>query len=189
MRSTKSAQGEIVIVDGFQWSQDIYQFRIIPFGSKNAPACLKWLLDAALGNLLGVCVVEYGENILIFSLDKVIHRSHLTAVLDRIWNLTIRLIQVSARYSHSLYCFLANSFSVTATQSPLKKSASGTGRSPAHLKNCTFSMGHVISSRMLHPGCRTCYPLILAAAFKALVWNRKCTEAFEAVNALFLSSP
>lgn len=74
-------------------------------GLKNAPAFFQRLIDASLGDLLGISALAYTDNILIFSPDKASHRSHLSAVLGRIleFDLTIKL--VSARYSNLMYHF------------------------------------------------------------------------------------
>ena len=58
----------------------MYQFNVMPFGLKNAPSTFQCMIDSILGELLGVCVIAYLDDLLIYSETEEDHSKHLRAV-------------------------------------------------------------------------------------------------------------
>ena len=69
-----------------------YAFRRMPFGLKNAPAAFQRMMNKAFQPLLGVCVLIYLDDIVIFSKNKQEHKEHLRKVFEilRKWKLTLK---------------------------------------------------------------------------------------------------
>lgn len=62
----------------------IYQFCVMLFGLKNAPATFQHLIESVLGILCLTCAVAYVNNILIHSPDKATHAQDLEKVVTTI---------------------------------------------------------------------------------------------------------
>ncbi|QRV74613.1 Transposon Tf2-1 polyprotein [Ceratobasidium sp. AG-Ba] len=65
----------------FRTAYGIFEYLVMPFGLKNAPACLQRMMNNLFAHLLGVTVVVYMDNILIFSEKEEEHAEHVRQVL------------------------------------------------------------------------------------------------------------
>jgi len=54
-----------------------FEFRVMPFGFKNAPACFQRMIDTALSDYLGKFCYAYIDDIIIFSDDLSEHHLHV----------------------------------------------------------------------------------------------------------------
>lgn len=61
-----------------------YQYRVMRFGLKNAPANFQKLMTRALAGYLGKFVHVYLDDIIVFSTDHQQHLGHLRLVLERL---------------------------------------------------------------------------------------------------------
>jgi len=61
-----------------------YEWLVMPFGLTNAPAAFQRFINDIFADMLDVCVVVYLDDILIYSDDPDIHRTHVTEVLRRL---------------------------------------------------------------------------------------------------------
>jgi len=83
----KSAYFQIRIRSGdeyktaFVCSLGHFEFRVMPFGFKNAPACFQRMIDTALSDYLGKFCYAYIDDIIIFSDDLSEHHLHVKKVL------------------------------------------------------------------------------------------------------------
>ena len=59
-----------------------YQWRVLPFGLKNAPATFQTVMNNIFAPLIGKCVVIYLDDILIYSKTAEEHEQHLEQVLQ-----------------------------------------------------------------------------------------------------------
>ncbi|QRW07883.1 Retrotransposable element Tf2 protein [Ceratobasidium sp. AG-Ba] len=65
----------------FRTAYGIYEYLVMPFGLKNAPAVLQRMMNDIFRHLLGVTVVVYMDDILIFSEKEEDHAKHVKEVL------------------------------------------------------------------------------------------------------------
>lgn len=108
----------------FSTKKGIFQFHVMPFGLKNAPACFWWSIDLVLGDLLGVCVIVYMDNILVFSPDEESHKAHLSAVVEQILQANLIIKQSNCKFFKRKFIFLGNIiFEDGHTIAPDKKAA------------------------------------------------------------------
>jgi len=56
----------------------------MPFGLTNAPAAFQQFVNTIFADMLGVCVVVYLDDILIYSEDMESHQQHVQEVLRRL---------------------------------------------------------------------------------------------------------
>ena len=81
--------GSPLVKNGLLHSEHIkacFSFNVMPFGLKNAPSTFQSMIDSVLGELLGVCVVAYLDDLLIYSENKEDHADHLRAVSHKLRN-------------------------------------------------------------------------------------------------------
>lgn len=93
----RSAYNLVRIRGGDEWKTAFsttsghYEYRVMPYGLKNAPAVFQSFVDEILRDLLGQGVVVYIDDILIYSATLVAHVSLVRKVLGRL-------------LEHDLYC-------------------------------------------------------------------------------------
>ena len=61
-----------------------FEFNVMTFGFKNAPAHFQRSMNLLLADLLDVCVLVYMDDILIFSKTADEHRAHVKQVFQRL---------------------------------------------------------------------------------------------------------
>ena len=59
-----------------------FEFVVMPFGLRNAPATFTRVIQNILSPLLDVCVINYLDDILVYSKTKADHRLHVRQVMD-----------------------------------------------------------------------------------------------------------
>lgn len=69
----------------------VFQYTVMPFGLKNAPAIFQRMIDMVLGPLIGKCCIAYLDNILIFLPNCQQHTKDLTAVFKRLYEFNLKL--------------------------------------------------------------------------------------------------
>ncbi len=75
----------------FQCHQGHFEFKKLPFGLCNAPSAFQQTMDTVLSGLLGVCVLVYLDDLVIFSRNEEEHLVHLQLVLDQLRKYNLRL--------------------------------------------------------------------------------------------------
>lgn len=68
----------------FRTKNGLYEYTVMPFGLKNAPAVFQRFMNDILRDLLDVYVVVYLDDILIYSKNREDHEKHVKEVLKRI---------------------------------------------------------------------------------------------------------
>ncbi|KAJ3560477.1 hypothetical protein NP233_g10816 [Leucocoprinus birnbaumii] len=78
------------IADGDEWKTAFrtrygsFEWLVMPFGLTNAPAAFQRFMNDVFSDLLDICVTVYLDDILIYSDNIDIHRSHVHEVLKRL---------------------------------------------------------------------------------------------------------
>ena len=66
----------------FNYRYGSFEWRVMPFGLRNAPSTFQHLMHHVFHELFDVCVVVYLDDILIYSPDAASHREHVRKVFD-----------------------------------------------------------------------------------------------------------
>ena len=110
----KDAFNQIRISPGQEWltafrtHKGMFQFNVMPFGLKNAPSTLQSMIDSVLRELLGVCVVAYLDDLLIYSENRKDHADHLRAVAQKLGNANLVAKLSKCEFFKSEVTFLGN---------------------------------------------------------------------------------
>ena len=75
----------------FTCHQGQFEFLRVPFGLCNAPSHFQRVMETILHDLLGVCVLVYIDDLVIYSTDMESHIGHVQLVLQRIRKANLRL--------------------------------------------------------------------------------------------------
>ena len=110
----KDAFNQIRISPGQEWltafrtHKGMFQFNVMPFGLKNAPSTFQAMIDSVLGELLGVCVVAYLDDLLIYSENEEDHADHIRAVAQKLRNANHLAKLLKCEFFKSEVTFLGN---------------------------------------------------------------------------------
>ena len=75
----------------FRCHRGLFELQRMPFGLANAPAVFQRTMDKLLSGLIGVCVLVYLDDIVVYSKDSKDHEGHLQLVFDRLRSAGLRL--------------------------------------------------------------------------------------------------
>ncbi|GES80903.1 RNA-directed DNA polymerase homolog [Rhizophagus clarus] len=68
----------------FIYSQGLFEYNVMPFGLKTAPATFQRVMDEILKDYIGKFVTVYLDDIMIYSKNFEEHIRHIEKVLERI---------------------------------------------------------------------------------------------------------
>ncbi|MBW0553092.1 hypothetical protein O181_092807 [Austropuccinia psidii MF-1] len=114
----------------FRTKYGSYEYLVIPFGLKNAPASFQNLVNDIFSDFLDVFVVVYLDDIMVFSSSEEEHVKHVTSVFQGLGdnNLfakaskNIKALQSFLGFANVYWCFIKNySKKISALTSLLKK--------------------------------------------------------------------
>ena len=86
----RAAYNLIRVAKGDEWKTafgtqlGLYEYLVMPFGLANAPAHFQSFINAIFRDIIGVYVVVYLDDFLIFSDTEEVHVKHVTEVLTRL---------------------------------------------------------------------------------------------------------
>ena len=75
----------------FVCHKGLYEFKRLPFGLANAPSQFQRIMDKVLAGLVGVCVLVYIDDLVIYSKDEISHAEHLKLVFERLRNAGLKI--------------------------------------------------------------------------------------------------
>jgi transposase InsO family protein len=85
-----------------------YQYRVMPFGLKNAPATFQKLMACVLSGLLGKCAHVYLDDIIVWSATYEEHIGHLRQVFERLQEFGLRCALKKCRFGVSELPYLGH---------------------------------------------------------------------------------
>ena len=86
----KEAYNLVRVKEGDEWKTAFrtpfghFEYLVMPFGLTNAPSIFQSMMDKIFRDLIGVYVVVYLDDILIFSENEEEHANHVREVLRRL---------------------------------------------------------------------------------------------------------
>lgn len=90
----------------FKCPKGIFEYKVMPFGLRNAPAVFQRMIDQVLGCLIGVCCVAYMDDILVFSCLKEQHTADTARCSQRSPRLGYTSNSPNASSTRKKYLFL-----------------------------------------------------------------------------------
>lgn len=169
-----------------------YQFNVMPFGLKNAPATFQRLMERVLAGLRGNICLVYLDDIIIYSSSVDQHFERLQAVLNRLRqaNLTINLKK--SKFCLTEMKFLRHTISKTGIGAdPDKVEAIKSYPTPTNLKEVQRFLGLAGWYHKFVPNfSKIAQPLIdLKKKGTPFVWSKECQHAFNQLKTCLMSSP
>ena len=92
----------------FKCTKGVFEYKVMPFGLRNAPAVFQRMIDQVLGNLVGLCCVAYMDDILVFSKSHHQHSKDLQKVLHALSNAKLYLKASKCKFYKDEVTFLGN---------------------------------------------------------------------------------
>ena len=120
----------------------LFEFVRMPFGLANGPSHFQRIMDSVFRDLLGVCVMVYIDDIVIYSKNFQEHLSHLELVFDRLSKFGLQIKAEKCRFALpeiKLLGFMLNSQGIRAN--PVKTSSIANMPSPRTVKQVRSFLG------------------------------------------------
>ena len=168
----------------------LFEFVRMPFGLANGPAHFQRVMDIVFRDLLGVCVMVYIDDIVIYSKNMNDHLKHLELVFDRLASFGL---QIKAEKCHfalpeiKLLGFVLNREGIRAN--PDKTSAIASMSPPRTVKQVRSFLGMTGYYRQCIPGYASlAEPLNeLTKKRSRFHWSSQSQSAFEGLKKALVS--
>ena len=177
-------------VSAFVTPDGLYQYKVMPFGMKNAPATFQRLVNSLTTNLDN-CEV-YIDDIIVYSNSWEEHLHQIQALFDRLTeaNLTVNLVKSEIAQAHVIFLgHVVGQGQVRPIQA--KVEAIEKFPVPTTKKQLMRFLGMAGYYRRFCPNfSETVAPLtnLLCKRVK-FIWSDACQKAFDKVKAILMSSP
>ena len=194
----KSAYFQIRIRPGdeykitFVCSLGHFEFRIMPFGFKNAPACFQRMIDLALSDYLGKFCYAYIDDIIIFSDDLFEHYLHVKKVLLQLRKFHLHVNLEKCEFDKFKVKFLGYYVSSESLKMDIKKVSAILDLSiPTTVKEVQSFLGLAnFYRRLIKNFAKIAYSLNkLKRKNNTFVWSKDANDSFELLKRSFTSAP
>ncbi|QRV73517.1 Retrotransposable element Tf2 protein [Ceratobasidium sp. AG-Ba] len=169
----------------FRTAYGIYKYLVMPFGLKNAPAVLQRMMNDIFRHLLGVTVVVYMDDILIFSEKEEDHAKHVKEVLKilRENNLYVKLSKCKFFVKRVIFLGLVITPEGISMEEEKIKAIMEWG-TPRKIKEVQAFFGFVnFYRRFIAEFSKIARPLHdLTKKDTRFEWNQECQQAFEEIK-------
>ena len=169
-----------------------FEYLVMPFGLKNAPAVFQHFINDVFEDILGTYVYCYIDDIIIFSPDMSSHFEHVIEVLKRLRKAGLFAKLEKCEFFVPYLDFLGHRISATGIfMDPKKISSILEWPTPTCVKEIQSFLGLTNYYRRFIPGfAKLAHPLnhLLRKNVK-FVWSIEAQEAFDNIKSKFSSSP
>ena len=175
----------------FRCHRGLFEFVRMPFGLANAPAVFQRTMDRLMADLIGVCVLVYLDDIVVYSTSIQDHHKHLQLVFDRLRNAGLRLKPTKCHFGMSEVKLLGYILSGAGIRTdPEKVVAINNLGSPESVPEVRSFLGMTGYYRQCIPDyAKIAEPLVaLTRKHEQFSWTSTRQEAFESLKMLLTSS-
>ena len=175
----------------FRCHLGLFEFMKTPFGLANAPSVFQRTMDQVLAGLIGKCVFVYIDDILVYSDSVEDHKDHLQQVFDRLRQHGLRLKPSKCAFGLPEVKVLGYVLSAEGvTADPDKVSTIVDLPQPRSVRDIRSFLGMTGYYRHCMPEyARVAEPLLdLTRKHSQFKWSDKCTEGFQKLKDLLVSS-
>lgn len=194
----KDAFNQILVVPAdrnltaFKCKFGIYEYKVMPFGLKNAPSTFQQMIDQVLNPILGTCCIAYLDDILVFSKDQVSHAHHLTQVFELLSAHNLKPKDSKSEFFKSKVTFIGGMiFEKGHAICPDKLQAVLNWKSPSSRTELKSFLGSVnFLRRFIKNLSKIAYPLTQLTSDKlAFNWTDTEEKAFTELKQSFTKAP
>ncbi|QRV96805.1 Retrotransposable element Tf2 protein [Ceratobasidium sp. AG-Ba] len=176
----------------FRTAYGIYEYLVMPFGLKNAPAVLQRMMNHIFRHLLGATVVVYMDDILIFSEKEEEHAEHVREVLRilRENNLYAKLAECEFFVKKVIFLGLViTPEGISMEEEKIK--AITEWNAPRKIKEVQAFLGFVnFYRRIIAEFSKIARPLHdLTKKETKFEWSQECQQAFEEIKKRVCENP
>jgi len=169
-----------------------FEFNVIPFGLSNAPAAFQYFLNDIFSDMLGVTVVIYLDDILIFSENEDLHKQHVKAVLERLRQHQLFVNPSKCSFHLSEVDFLGMIVSADGIKmDPAKVEAVANWPAPASVKDIQMFLGFANFYRRFVLGFSDVAKPLTSLTRKTVPfdWSTVANDSFLLLKKRFSSAP
>ena len=168
----------------------LFEFVRMPFGLANGPSHFQRIMDYVFRDLLGVCVMVYIDDIVIYSKSMSEHLSHLETVFNRLSQHGLQVKAEKCKFALTeikLLGFVLDQRGIRAN--PEKTSAISSMPAPRTVKQVRSFLGMTGYYRQCIPHyAELAQPLTaLTKKRRRFDWNSQCQAAFDSLKRALVS--
>ena len=177
-------------ISAFVTPDGLYQYTVMPFGMRNAPATFQRMINLVVSELEGCA--PYIDDVVIYSHSWEQHVRQLGSVFIRLKeaNLTVNLMK--SKFCHAKVIFLGHVVGLSqVTPVTTKVEAVYRFPVPSDKRELMRLLGMVGYYRKLCPNFSTVTESLTALLKKGelFVWSNACQKSFEKIKSILLSEP
>ena len=169
-----------------------FQYKVLPFGVTNGPACFQNLMTAVLGDAMYKHVICFLDDVLVFSPNFESHLIHLNDVMDRIDRANLKLKCSKCSFADPKVEFLGHIVSADGLRcSPDKISVLKEMERPTTAKEIRQFIGFTgFYRRFCENFSEICKPLTaLTKKNTKWCWSDECERSFQLLKQKLISAP
>ena len=169
-----------------------FEFTVMPFGVKNAPATFQYLMYRVLGEFYGKFVYVYLDDIIIFSRSLEEHVDHLRQVLTKIREANLKIKPSKCQWIKTTLRYLGYTISRDGvTTDPNNVAKLQNMRPPKNVKDIQSFLGFCNFYKKFIKDFATIAHLLNALLHKGtpFLWTNECQTAFETLRQAVISAP